>query len=460
MNKRNLFWGVLFLLFAALSFSAQAAELGVNYYAESLVGDWGLPYHPLSIEQVGRDFDNIKTISNNVKLYLNPYVNANLPWVQQVAAQAETRGMHTVVNIFADHRRLDAGNWDDYANRVVNACSAMNGKVDEFIVGNEITLHSSMSRTDIRDRVIVLMDRCDAVFDGQVSYEEFWYANDVWRGTNRPIYFMMYENIGAFRNNMAELSANFGSNGYIGEWGEDLLEDSIEHDEQWQKDQIQQRWDVIKNSPAPVAYLFTYREPSWTSFSMLRPGTDQRRPLWEAFGAAPAVPVVQPPVVQPPVVQPPVVQPPVVTSPVVTPPVQEPVPVQPVPAVQCTAPGCVVTRDVSDGVCRVMDFSTSDGPARVLECRDRLFVMRAPASFSACIDGSCVGRTGLSALDVRGPGSPVSDTSDGACRTVTYSTDSVKVCEKDGGHEMFLYGNANVCVDGNCVGPANGYARW
>jgi hypothetical protein len=271
-----------------------ATDLGVNYYHETMMTETNEKYIPRTIAEVGNDLDDIRGVSSHVKLFMNPFVDSNAAWVEEVNTVAKQKGFHTVVTMMVDRQTITAENWDDYANRVVGACQQFAGKADEIHVGNEITLHSSLARDDIKNRVVTLMDRCQQVFPGTVSYQEFWYANQVWEGYPNRIYFMMYENFNEFQGNMAMLQQKF-PNAAIGEWGEDQLEGSVRHDEAWQKDQIQQRWNIINQANVPIAYLFTYREPNVEAFGMIRPdGT--HKPLWEVFGGAsqPPAPVCTP----------------------------------------------------------------------------------------------------------------------------------------------------------------------
>jgi len=266
-----------------------ATELGVNYYHESMMSArWSVPYVQRTLSQAGQDFDDIKTVARHIKFYMNPFVTGNLQWVDQLSTLAKQKNMYTVINMMVDDRQMSDANWNDYANRVVSACQALNGKTDEILVGNELILHSSWSMYDVKTRIVDLIGRCDNVFNGVVSYEAFWYEKDAWIGYPGKLYFMHYENLNSFTTNVREMDSKFGDNVLIGEWGEDLLDGSVNMGDWWQKDQIQKRWDVIKQANVPVAYLFAYREAGWDDFAMIRPD-GVKRPLWEVFtGQAPS----------------------------------------------------------------------------------------------------------------------------------------------------------------------------
>lgn len=455
-------------LFSVTSFYAVAAQLGVNYYDETLMNTNtnSLAFIPRSIYQVGQDFDNIKSISNNVKFYMDPFIDANLPWILQVNSVAKQKGMHTVVNMMVQFPQLDNNNWGDYSNRVINACINLNNKADEVLVGNEITLHSPLSRQDIKNKVVDLMNKCRQVYSGLVSYEEFWYAKDVWQGFNGPLYFMMYEGLPSFQTNMNELGAKFGSNGRVGEWGEDLLDGNIEKDENWQRDQIQQRWNIIQQSSAPVAYIFTYREPSWTSFSMLRPNTYVRRPLWTVFGAPTITPIPTP-------APPPTPSPPSNTG---------------IGQYAVTSSVGSLKTDSNDGSCRTIIYGTSGGDIKAFACLKpdgniEIYRQQAPnLVFKLCISNGCIDQnTGYTKFKPTASLSPVTPPPAGingllvtssapkiadfientGCRYVQFGDTAARICAKISHYEMYKqFGNTNICVNGACVGSSSGFASF
>ena len=405
---------VALLLLAVASPSASAAKLGVNYYHESMVSQqWGVPYIPRTTAQVGQDLDHIGTISGHIKLYMNPFVDANLPWIQTIAALAEQRGFYTVVNMMVDDRQLSDANWNAYADRVASACAALNGKVDSILVGNEITLHSPWTDSAIKTKVVQLMDRCDASFNGQVSYEEFWYAKEVWYGyTQRPIYFMMYENLASFQTNMQELNSRFGANAIVGEWGEDSLDEGVDRGDWWQREQIILRWDIIRATSTPVAYIFTYREPNWNAFGIIRPdGLD--RPVWSFLDS-----------------------------------IGDGLGSQP--------PACVPSTEVCDGRDNDCDGQSDEGG-----------VCSVPPPPSG---GWTIGSLALSCT-VNGQGcSVLSDATSGTCRTVTWNSPAGQVrvqgCDKgDGWVELYKLSypsgsTMSACFANGCVTHANGFARF
>lgn len=450
--------------------TAHAAQVGVNYYHESMMGTWGGQYYPRSESGVAQDMEDIKSVTKYVKLYMNPLVAGNQDWVLRVNAIAKQKGMHTVVVMNTEDRQLDGGNWGEYRNKVLQACSAFAGKSDEFIVANEVTLHSPWSREEIRRNVESLIGECQQRFPGPVSYEAFWYEKDAWSGYRGRIYFNLYERVEQYRTNAYEMDLKFGSNAYVGEFGEDFSDEGTHRDEQWQKQQVEQRLSILHSTRTPVAYAFTYREPSDDGFGLLRPD-GSHRPAWYALKGN-AMPVAAPAAASVPAL--PAAQSPDIGS----------------LRRLCMAGGthCAVKSDIVRDSCRSIVFGTAQGDIRVLGCAKpdgtvELYGQQAPAGlpFKACLGSGCVTDADGSARFKAGTGSGVgslaftpaprgkktADSTDGSCRTVSYDTPaggiSAKVCEKDEGYEMYLLSGengANLCVGRSCVGSVGGFAAF
>jgi predicted flap endonuclease-1-like 5' DNA nuclease len=273
---------VLLMLFSTFIFSSSVEAkpiLGVNYYGESLMGRNGINYIPRTAQETASDLDHIKEISNHLKIYMNPFVPQNIVRIEQILQLANARDMHTVVNMMVDDRQLDDTNWDDYSALVVDVCARLDGQTDEILVGNEIILRSSLTKFEIKDRVVELIDDCEQVFSGQVSYEEFWWAHDAWLGYTGRIYLMQYEGLSLFQKHTQIMENAFGANAIVGEWGEDLQDEGIQRDENWQREQIELRYNILSQTSTPVAYIFAYREQSWNAFGIVRPNGEER-PVW------------------------------------------------------------------------------------------------------------------------------------------------------------------------------------
>lgn len=452
---------------------SSAARLGVNYYHESMMSDqWKLPYVQVSLTQAGADFDNIKAISSNIKFYMNPFVQGNLEWVQSLSQLAKQKGMNIAVTMNVDDRMLSYSNWDAYTNSVISDCSALSGKVDTILVGNEISLHSSLSQNEIQTRLVSLISNCKNKFNGQVSYEAFWYEKDYWKSYSGQIYFNVYENIDNFNYNVKEMNTLFGSRALIGEWGSSLIDSQgILHDDWWQKDQVQQRWNTIQQTSSPVAYIFTYQEPSWNGFGIVRPD-GIKRPLWDIFKQ---------------------------TAPVSSAPTTDSSLLSSL-AASCNYNGntpCSKTSDVVSGSCRTISFSTSSGAINMLACVKstgiELYRNSYPANikFSACLGSSCVTEiTGFTLVSsastvpstsfsidklavscsVNGQScSAKTDITSGSCRTIVSGSSGgdikIQGCDKGNGWiELYLQqapsGKYKLCLANGCITEVTGFVRF
>jgi hypothetical protein len=283
-NKRKIVGGISFLFMIALAFGAQATEMGMNYYHETMMRD-GSHYIDRSPAQVAMDLDDISTLTRNVKLYANPFFDENIAWVEEVASIAKAKGMHVVVVMNTEDRTIDDGNWNEYRSRVLEAASRFNGKADEFLVGNEIKLHSGWSPQEIKDRVAPLIDETKGRFSGLVSYEALYWEREPWLDYPGKVYINMYEHYPSFETNVYETTGRMGNRLAIGEFGE--LTDGGDgwpvRDEWAQADDIRKRWELIKQTGVPVAYIFTYREPSHeTGFGLVR-SDGSKKQAWYVF---------------------------------------------------------------------------------------------------------------------------------------------------------------------------------
>lgn len=247
---------------------ASAAKLGMNYYHETMMNSAGNHFIDRSLQQVSSDLDDIKNLTNNLKFYMNPLAAGNLDWVGKVNEIAKQKGIHTVVVMNTEDRILDNSNWQEYVSAVLSASSFFNGKIDEFIVGNEISLHTTLPREDLQRRVVNLINECKKYFSGPVSYQAFWYEKDNWKGYSGKIYFNLYEDFARFKTNALEMNNSFGSNAYVGEFGNELVSNG-QLDSTNQANEIRQRWSILQATLSPIAYVFTYKEPSKTGFGLI-----------------------------------------------------------------------------------------------------------------------------------------------------------------------------------------------
>ncbi len=414
-------WTLAFIMLVLVG-SVSATNLGMNYYHETMMKN-GNHYISRTTTQVSSDLDTIKTITNS---------SGNLEWVNQVNTLAKQKGMYTVLVMNTEDRTLDNSNWATYSSKVLDNCKYFNGKVNEFVVGNEISLHSSFSKTDIKNKVATLIGQCKSSFSNDVSYEAFWYEKDAWKGYTGKLYFNMYENLNSFTTNVKELKASFPG-GSIGEWGEDLKDEGVLRDENWQKQEVQRRFDVVKATNVPIAYIFTYKEPSTTGFGLVR-NDDSKRPVWFLFTSSTPVP-----------------------SPTPTP-----------------SPGTYTVTLPPSGDCQTKTYGSSS--VKTCDKGNKVYEMYLLSGTSkVCYNSICVGQDAsyakFTASGTVTPTptptptpSPTTVLPSGGCGTYSNSAGTkVMICDKGSGwYEMYLQtlGSVNYCYKTSCVGKDSGFARF
>lgn len=445
----------LFVVFLCVP-SVFATDLGMNYYHESMMNSGG-HYIYRNIAQVGDDFNDIKAIAKHVKVYMNPFIDGNLDWIIQLSGVAKQKGLKLAITMNVDDRLLTYENWDKYKYHVLAACSALSGKADMLLVGNEIRLHSPLTDQQIKDKIVPLIEECKQRFSGDVSYEEFWWAHEVWKGYNGLIMFNLYEDLDDYNNNVDYMKNNY-KNFVVGEFGEDIFDGNNERDEKWQAYQVKERWSKLKSINVPVAYVFTYREPSQSGFGLLH-GDGSKKLAWDALkggddGNGGSVNDLK---------------------------------------ISCSFGGkdCWLLEDSKGSECRSVRWGTDHGEIKVMACdkgnKFEIYRQVYPNyDFSACFEDACVDRDqGYSELkkdddhdgneiditklsfSATPNGKLLSDEHDGACRTVEYNTDvgwiQAKACEKTDHYEMYLSNYptaANICVSNNCVGANGGFVSF
>lgn len=475
-----------------LAVSVSATQLGVNYYHESLfTAAWNQPHSPRGEDGARADLDHIKEVTNNIKFFMHPFVDENANWVDFLVTEAENRGMHTVVTVMVDDRQLDNSNWGDYANRVRNLCTRFNGKADEFLVGNEIVLHSPFDKYEVKNRISQLISDCESRFSGDVSYQEFWYAKEAWYNSNQKLYWMQYEPLSNFETNVGEMVSRFGQNGHIGEWGEDSIDEGTQRDDWWQRVETEKRWNVLEQKGVPTAYIFTYSEPSWNAFGIVDPNYNDK-PVFDYLkslgqGGGSYTPPQQP-------------QQPVQNEPEQN----DPAPSNGIASYPATCNGgsCNLQSDTTSGTCRTVTYSS----IKFKGCMkgSEVEVYKLSGSGEGCIGGVCVSNSngygrgtpfgtttpsqpeqpnepeqndpspsgdynGIGSVQVtcQSGCSLQSDVTLGVCRTVKYSTNAGTVqvmgCEKGNDVELYVQQSASnfeICFANGCVNQNNGFARF
>ncbi len=90
-----------------------ASRLGVDYYHE-LMG-----YIQLTDAQLISDLQQIQQVTNQLKVYHNPYNTASLGSVMRIVRIAKARHMYVVWTENDDTTTLTDANWGEYSRNVI-----------------------------------------------------------------------------------------------------------------------------------------------------------------------------------------------------------------------------------------------------------------------------------------------------------------------------------------------------
>jgi hypothetical protein len=125
-----------------------------------------------------------------------------------------------------DSQTFDQATWDSYSTLVIaDAVVAESLGVDEFLVGNEVSIHNDNSAdfddTNLPAKVKTLCTACVG-FTKVKGYEEGWWKKDAWYsaglGSVSKLYFTLYESESDFITYAKDIKLKFGTSAAIGEW--------------------------------------------------------------------------------------------------------------------------------------------------------------------------------------------------------------------------------------------------
>src|SRR5579859_3901730 len=187
-------------------------HIGINYYHESM------GYLKRTDAEITLDLQQIRTVTDNIKVYHNPYTAKTLPLVASIVQQAKHLQMHVVWVENDDNTPLTDDNWTSYQSNVLSdAAFAYQAGADEFLVGNEISIHANhdpgFSDANLPFRIKQLAELCKRSFPGPISYEEGWYKSLSWQaaklGPLSKIYFTLYEPWHVFKAESDHIASSF-----------------------------------------------------------------------------------------------------------------------------------------------------------------------------------------------------------------------------------------------------------
>ena len=235
---------------------------GINYYHESM------GFLPKTLNEIEKDLDIIKEKFQVIKVFHNPFQIDRLPHIALIAQIAKQKGLYVIWVENNDNIQFTEANWVEYVDLVKNDCKlAAELGADEFLVGNEISIHNDNSSgyndTNLPLKVKNLIEECSVLTKAILSYQEGWWKKDAWNnagtGQLEKIYFTLYENEVDFEKYARELKQKFGSQLVIGEWStQGTFLTSADDELDW-KNKLQKRKEILDNLQIPHHY-FCFRD--------------------------------------------------------------------------------------------------------------------------------------------------------------------------------------------------------
>lgn len=260
---------------------------GFNYYHESM------GYISRTDAEIDTDLTRMGQKSNKrIKIYFNPYNQANLANCKNICAKAKTAGFYVIWNENNDNTTLTDANWSTYSDLVIaDAIEAEDSGADEFLVGNEISIHnngdSGFSDGTLPIRIKQLVTDCIG-FLGTKSYQEGWWKKDDWNnaglGSLSKIYFTIYETEADFETYVNDIFDKFGTNAIIGEWSTQLtMAVSAGGDEADWQDQLLTRQKIL-DEIGLTHFIFCYRDTGVNNnnmgFGLWKFTVDEANDIW------------------------------------------------------------------------------------------------------------------------------------------------------------------------------------
>jgi len=241
---------------------------GINYYHESMgYTEWKL-----------EDLQKIKEITNKIKLFKHPYGERD--YIIEICQKCKELGFYVVFtenfdgntnpppypNSLTVSDKLTLDNWESYCSNVKTDFSAVCDYVDEFLVSNEITIHTDgsdeMSGQNLIDKVILLKNELGSegsvVFGIQEGCWTFLYGNPLDLSAFTKKYFTLYDYEEEVFRQIVEQMVNIYPDAELGEWnvGFDIEHNTQEELEDW-SERIEKRKEYLMLNEINN-YIFTF----------------------------------------------------------------------------------------------------------------------------------------------------------------------------------------------------------
>jgi hypothetical protein len=249
-----------------------ASRMGIDYYHESM------GYIKRTDAEIVSDLWQIQTVTHRLKVYHNPFGHASLSYVAHMVQIAKAQKMYVVWTENDDSVTLTNANWSEYADNVVaDAAVARSSGADEFLVGNELSLHnngdSGYNDNQLPAHVKQLVIDCQANFPGPKGYEEGWFKSGSWKnaslGPLNKIYFTLYEPWHTFTTEFDQILAYFGQRAEIGELSTMTTKDQLHYSEQDWTRELMRRYDYARQKGLAI-WLFSFRETTNNGFGLFQ----------------------------------------------------------------------------------------------------------------------------------------------------------------------------------------------
>lgn len=250
-------------------------------------------YISRSNAEIDTDLDRIIAKGfTSVKVYHNPLTSNTLDTCVNIVERAKAKGLHVVWTENNDNTTLTAANWSTYTAAVISdASSANNAGADEFLVGNEMSIHnngdSMFDDGTFEGHIKDLVSDCAGNFPRIKGYEEGWWKKDTWSnsglGSVAKIYFTLYENMADFTSHANDIWSKFGKRAIIGEWStQSTMAESSSGESDWST-QLLNRRSVLRGIGIS-RYVFCYRDTGANNnnmgFGLWKYTVDEPHDIW------------------------------------------------------------------------------------------------------------------------------------------------------------------------------------
>lgn len=260
----------------------------MNYYHESM------GYLVRTEREVRLDLARLAPLTRKLKIYHNPWGNS-IAHARSICRIAKGEGFHVVWNENNDTTTFTEANWPDWCTAVVaDAATAQAAGADEFLVGNEMSIHHDGSALFADDafpgHVQVLAAAAAARFTGPIGVQEGWWKHEVWTaaglGSMSRLYLTLYEDDAGFARNARNCRQAVGGRCAVGEFstGGTLAAWAGGDEGRWAR-QLAERMRTLEQIGCPDFYYFTFRDTD-NGFGMLTAGNDAafHRAWYALFG--------------------------------------------------------------------------------------------------------------------------------------------------------------------------------